>query len=854
MGNVVEVRVGRGTDNLVVSSSRPSISWRTRGGLSPQEAYEVQVSQTEDFTKFDTTGEVKSRSIVHSKWPGSPLSSREVRFVRVKTKSSSAWTPWSYTRQIEAPLFANRDWQAAFISWSEDQGALDSAPSPVFTKNFTLGDIKRARLYITALGLFQAKINGDEISNELLSPGWTSYSKRVNYRTFDVAKFLRPGANTIEVTLGDGWYRGFLSWQKDRSIFGKSIALLAQIEVSDAAGKIEKVVSDESWSVGSGPIQAADIYNGSIIDYRIATNTKGTIKVIHTLAQLVPMATPPVHVTGAILPISIRETAHGTKIYDFGQNMAGFVRVNAQGKSGDKVFVTHAEVLMKGNLHRSLLRTAKAEDTYFLADSEVNILEPKFTFHGFRYAEIETTAEILEVTALPINSDIRRIGNFECSNPLVNKLVENVSWSQRANFVAVPTDCPQRDERLGWTGDAQAFASTAATLFDSENFLSNWLVDLELDQLPDGAIPNFAPDVRTGDPMDETSIHESFGGRAGWGDAATIVPWALYEAYGDLETLGRQLGSMCRWVDYLQAKSASDNLIPQGEFQFGDWLDPDAPISEPWSAKCDSTYISNSFYSFSARITSRAAALVGEEGIAKKYAEIANLVASATYSKWNNELLQTATGCAIAIELEIAPEKERADIAMSLAQLVNANSGKISTGFLGTPLVMPALTKYGQNEAAYQLLFNEAAPGWLYQVKSGATSMWERWEALRPDGTMQEDDLNGAGANMISFNHYAYGAVAAWIFRNVAGIAPVIELPGYQEILFAPIPDASMDWAKASIDTRFGMASISWVRDGSHYTADFAVPSGTTAKFKFPGTEKIKSFVSGTYQVEWQTS
>lgn len=866
MAKIGNIRVGRRSGSLVVAQRRPVISWQILGAGKSllQTSYEIQISDDIDFIEnVGTSGEIRSSSVIQAPWPAKSLKSREVRYLRVKAEVNGLWTPWSTPVTVEAPLFANKDWKAFPIALPDDPGKRGKAPCPIYRKEFYLQNpVSKSRLYVTSLGLFDVWINGVTVSSDLFNPGWTTYQDRIAYQTYDVSKFLKTGKNTISMTIADGWYRGNLTWKPYRNVFGDTTAALCQLEISDSTGASHQIVTDKSWKVSTGEIRSADIYDGVVVDFNEEHNGwrgpdfddskwQSAEELSVFRAALFPMTSPPVRVTEQIEHVSATKTPRGTTIYDFGQNMAGHVRLKVQGQKGDTVILTHAEVLKGGELHRALLRTAKAEDIYTLSHDGEYELTPSFTFHGFRYAEIETNTKVLSVMAEAIHSDVTRIGQFECSNEKLNKLHSNTMWSQRGNFVSIPTDCPQRDERLGWTGDAQAFAPTASTIFDCENFLSSWMLDVALEQKPDGAIVNFAPDVPVTDGMFANSV-DSYGGRAGWGDAATIVPWALYEAYGDVETLRDQYQSMVRWVEYLEAKSAVDGLIPAGEFQFGDWLDPDAPSDKPWAAKCDSTYISNAFYAFSTRLLAKIAKILDRADDHRYYSKLAESLSTAVWEKWSSEIVKTATGCASAIELEIAPEGDRSRVATTLAKLVEAVDGRISTGFLGTPLVMPALSKYGHFDAAYKLLLNEEVPGWLYQINNGATSMWERWDAILPDGSFQSGDLEGADNGMISFNHYAYGAVTSWMYRNVAGISPVIDKPGYEEILFAPTPHESLIWAKASVETRFGTASIDWKKSGLGYEATIVVPSGATGWFVSPNArdEKIQ-LGSGSHAISF---
>jgi alpha-L-rhamnosidase len=459
-------------------------------------------------------------------------------------------------------------------------------------------------------------------------------------------------------------------------------------------------------------------------------------------------------------------------------------------------------------------------------DGEV-VLEPSFTFHGFRYAEVTTAAELVDAEVLAISSDTRPRAEFACSDPALTRFHENVRWSQRDNFVAVPTDCPQRDERLGWTGDAQAFAPTACTLFDSRSFWASWLVDLAAEQTADGAVPSVVPNVLGDGPFAL--------GRAGWADAATIVPWSVHVAYADTELLAAQLPSMRALVGYLLDRRHQDGLLG-GEFQFGDWLDPDAPGDRPHEAKASSDYLANAFLAHSARLVARAAAVLGDPGLAREHAGIAADVAALTWARWREHALTTQTGCAVALELGIAPADEEAAVGRALAGLVRDAGGRIATGFLGTPLVLPALTRTGHLAEAYLMLLRRELPSWLYQVDRGATTVWERWDAIRADGSIHDGVMHmpDGDSQMLSFNHYAYGAVVDWVYRTLAGIAPDPELPGYRRVVLAPRPVAGIDRVSASVQSALGRIGVEWSTEGGTFTGTYELPFGVTGMLRPP--------------------
>ena len=549
--------------------------------------------------------------------------------------------------------------------------------------------------------------------------------------------------------LGDGWYRGRLGWNpgKDRCHYGNELGLLAQLEITHADGTTITVVTDDSWSAATGSIRSADIYDGCTIDLRdepdgwklagFDASSWGSAHVVPIdLDVIEPWISAPIRAIQRF-DVQLSEAPNGATRVDVGQNIAGYLEITVRGAAGTVVTTHHAEVVEPdGSLHLRALRTAKASDRFVLADSNQVTLVPAFTFHGFRYADITTDAEILNVVAVAISSDLPARSSFSSSHAGLNQFESNVRWSQRDNFVGLPTDCPQRDERLGWTGDAQAFAATANVLFDSHQFWLNWFRDLSLDQTDDG-VPSVVPDVVLDD--------EARTGRAGWADAATVAPWAAYEAYGSTAALEQQIDSMVRWVATLTSKRRADGLLG-GEFQFGDWLDPDAPSDEPWRAKCDGDFLANAFFAHSARLTARAAAVLGLPSVATEHEQLADEIAELTWTRWRDHALESQTGCAVAVELAIAPVGEQPAIASTLAALVREADGAVSTGFLGTPLVLPALSRFGHfDEALHDVVAHRRAvvvvPG-RQRCDHGVGAMG-RDQARRFDSRRPDDPVRG---------------------------------------------------------------------------------------------------------------
>jgi alpha-L-rhamnosidase len=831
---------------LLTAGAEPvRLSWRLPAGAGVQTRYEVQSAADAAFGgEVATSGPVGSADQVEMALPGGPLGSREVRHARVRVDTGAGWTPWSAPVTVEAGLLAPSDWSAVAITLAGDEGAHRQAPAPLLRTTFTLDAAPvRARLHVTSRGLHRMLLNGAPVTENLLDPGWSAYHARLLVSTHDVTALVRQGTNAVGAMLGDGWFRGRLGWDpvNARCRDGDTLALLAQLEVDLADGSRVVVGTDGGWRAATGEVLVADLYDGCDVDLRLRpdgwdrpgfddSGWSPAAVVPLDLATLEPQVAPPVRQVARfdVTPVA---GPPGTTRLDAGQNVSGWVRLVVRGAAGQTVTVRHAEVLeADGGLHTVSLRSARATDTYVLADGGENTLEPVFTFHGFQHAEVTTDAEVLSAQVVAISSATVERGRFECSDPTLNRFVENVRWSQRDNFVAVPTDCPQRDERLGWTGDAQAFAATACTLFDARAFWTGWLRDLAHDQARDGAVGSVVPNILGEGPFAL--------GRAGWADAATIVPWAVHEAYGDTDVLRAQLPSMVAHVAYLTARRHDDGLLA-GEFQYGDWLDPDAPGDQPWKAKCDSDFLANAFLAHSARLVARAATVLDEPDVAGPHAALADEVADLTWRRWSGHAPTTQTGCAVALCLDLAPEPERAALGAALAALVRDAAGRIATGFLGTPLVLPALTATGHLEEAYAMLLRREMPSWLYQVDRGATTVWERWDAIAPDGTIHDGVMHmpDGDGQMLSFNHYAYGAVADWVFRSLAGLAPDVDAPGYRHVVLAPYPVTGIGWVRASVQTGYGPVAASWqVDDDGAFHAEYGLPPGTSATFTPPAS------------------
>ncbi len=674
----------------------------------------------------------------------------------------------------------------------------------------------------------------------MLSPGWSAYASRLRYETHDITDAVSLGDNVIGAVVADGWWMGNLTWEMRRNVYGNQLGLLAQLEITFSDGTTKVIGSGSKWRTSDGPILQADLYNGEVFDARIERKGWSAPGFDDTdwghaeifgpvVGDLVSPTAPPVRRIEERAVLKVNVTPSGRIVLDFGQNLVGWVRFTVDGEAGSVVTLRHAEVLEDGELGIRTLRNARATDRYTLRGGGPETWEPTFTFHGFRYVEVDGWPDGIQpeaFRAVVIHSDMERTGSFTCSDPMLNRLHENAVWSMRGNFVDVPTDCPQRDERLGWTGDLQVFAPTAAFLYDVSGFVADWLEDLRSEQLESGQVPMVVP-IGTLGPI----ILGNFAAAA-WGDAATVVPWTMYMRYGDAGLLARQFDSMRGWVDFVHAKAGPALLWPE-EFQLGDWLDPDAPPGEPWRAKTAAVLVATAYFAHSAALVGRAARILGRPQVAEEYEQLAEEVRRAfraEYMASSGRLSSdsvTAYALAIVFGLcENASQREKAS--ERIAFLSSARGYTISTGFVGTPIVLPALTEMDDVVTAYRLLTETACPSWLYPVTMGATTVWERWDSLLPDGSVNSGE-------MTSFNHYALGSVADWMQQTIGGISP--DAPGYRKIRFSPVPGRGVTSSNCSLRTPYGHASCRWSIEDGQVDLTVVVPPNTTAIVVRPGRE-----------------
>jgi alpha-L-rhamnosidase len=829
-------------DPVGVTVVRPRFTWKISSdqNATMQVAYELVVSNAKQ--KVWNTGKVPSDQSVFVSYNGQKLDPDTKYSWQVRLWDNHGnVSPWSKASTFHTAFFDSSSWRAKWIGigFEEDK---KNRPAQYFRNTINISkEIAQATAYITSQGMYEASINGKKIGNAYLTPGWTSYKKRLQYQTYDVAAMLKKGKNALAAILGNGWFRGTLGWTNNVDIYGKELGLLLQINVVYKDGTRDYFITDEKWKSSYGEILSNEIYHGEEIDARkkqqgwnlpdYNDSKWNAVKILNTgYKHLIATENEPITLHETLQPVRVFTTPKGEKVLDFGQNLVGWVKVKVSGRAGDSVVIKHAEVLDKfGNFYIDNMRSARTTAAYVLAGSGVEEFEPHFTFFGFRYIKVEGYKGELKpenFVAMVLHSDMKLSGNFTSSDPLVNQLQKNIQWGQKGNFLDVPTDCPQRDERLGWTGDAQVFSRTAAFNFNVHNFFNKWLKDVQTDQLENGSVPFVIPNV----------LGAGAAGSTGWADVATIIPWNMYLVYGDKKVLETQYASMKAWVGYME-KNAKDDLWNKG-FHFGDWL-----FYRPFddndgrAAVTDKYMIAQCFYAHSLQLLIKAAHVLDIKDDVDFYTQRLKKVKDAyvkEYMTSSGRLVSgTQTAYVLALQFDMLPESLRTSAVEKLVDNIQSYNTHLSTGFLGTPYLCEVLTRYGRADMAYQLLMQKTFPSWLYPVKMGATTIWERWGGMHPDSTFEPASMN-------SFNHYAYGAIGDWMYRSVVGIDNEDGSVGYKKIRIKPYVVDSLKNAGAYLDTYYGRISNSWRIDGSSIHMEATVPANTTAVVYFPSEKNVR--------------
>jgi alpha-L-rhamnosidase len=838
---------------LGLDHTTPRLSWRlaTDADGTRQVAYAIRAAaDPQDLAKGANllweTGRVASDDTLYIPYGGLPAKSRQRIYWQVRVWDNHGHaSAWSESAFWEMGLLSADDWQAQWIEEGIPAKKNEAQPAPYFRYNFELPkEVKQARLYITSHGIYDARINGHRVTEDLFTPGWTSYRSRLQYQVYDVTNLLTEGANAIGAIVGDGWYRGPVAWGRRRFFFGEDLGLLAQLEIQFADGTAVTVSTDEDWKTTKGAILEADNYNGEVYDSRLepigwdepAFDDSGWTSVTlgnHSLENLIASRSVPVRAIEELKPVAMTRSKSGSYIFDLGQNMVGQVRLQIQGTPGETITLRHAEVLdAEGELYTANLRTARQEVRYTCHSSEEESHRSHLTFQGFRFVELvgySGTPDLETVTGIVVHSEMEPIATFECSDPRLNQLHQNIVWGLKGNFLDFPTDCPQRDERQGWTGDAQVFAPTACFLMDTASFFSKWMADVATDQKADGRVPHLVPDIDGGD------------GAAGWADAIIFVPWATYQAFGDKKILEDNYEGMRRWIEYVQSR-AGDNLIWEGDHQFGDWLcyatdDPSYP-----GATTNKALIATAYFAHSAGQLAEIAAILEKPEESAEFERLHEGISEAFQKEFitpsGRLLSDTQTSYALALGFDLVPSHLQRATSEYFAQSVE-RIGHLTTGFLGTPLLNPTLSAIGHHDLAFDLLTRLEYPSWLYPLTKGATTIWERWDGIKPDGSFQDPKMN-------SFNHYAYGAIGEWIYATIGGIQ-LVE-PGYKDFRLRPALGGGITHARTTHDSPHGLIVSDWELQNGFFHYEVTVPPNTHATIEIPAPQGRTSVQIGTGQ------
>ena len=841
--SVVALKCEYKINPLGIDIVKPRLSWKTitdrRGWM--QAAYQIRVAPSLSALSAGKnlvwdSGRIDSDASIHQVYDGQALQSGQRYYWQVRVWENHADpSEWSEPACWEMGLLNLSEWQASWIQPELPPNSAKPGMVSLLRKEFEIrGTIESARIYASSLGLYELYLNGSRVGDEVLTPGWTAYQKRLQYQTYDVTGQLRTGLNAVGVMLADGWYRGSIA----RKSYEDKSAALVQIQVRFKDGSRLMIGSDETWKSTIGPILFSDIYDGETYDARLekkgwdqsgyaAADWSGVKVMDHPKQILIAPAGPPVRKIQEIKPVRLFKTPAGETVVDMGQNMVGWIRFRVSGAAGSRVKLRHAEVLDKaGNVYIANLRAAKQTVAYTLKGEGTEVYEPHFSFQGFRYLAVDDfpgKPALENFTGVVVHSEIPPTGTFECSNPMLNQLQQNIQWGQKGNFVDVPTDCPQRDERLGWTGDAQAFARTASFNADVAAFYTKWLKDLAADQKESGAVPHVIPNV-LGRRSPTSNV-----GSAGWADAAVVVPWTVYLSYGDKRILEQQYESMKKWVEYMRLR-AGDSLFWNTDFTFGDWLAFATTRSDYPGATTDKDLISQAYFARSTDLLQRTATVLGLTEEAGKYAQLLGRIKKVFQDEFvtpNGRLSSnTQTAYSLALGFDLLPESLRPLAAKRLAEDVRKFK-HITTGFLGANLVCQMLTDNGYYDEAFLLLNRKEYPSWLYPITKGATTIWERWDGIKPDGSFQDEGMN-------SFNHYAYGAIGEWLYRFVAGLELDEQRPAYKHSVIQPHTGGNLSSARAKLQSVYGEVAAGWERSEGRMKVTVIVPPNTTATVKLP--------------------
>ncbi|THF79853.1 glycoside hydrolase family 78 protein [Cohnella fermenti] len=846
---VIDGRTEYMTNPLGLDERAPRFFWKLRSDErnAAQSAYRILVASTPEALDRDEgdmwdSGEVESDRTTHIVYEGKPLQSEGQYFWKVRSRNNGGIiSAWSDTYFWTMGLLSRQEWKGSWIGRRAEPNA-ELQPSPYVRKEFEArSGIRRATAYATALGLYELHVNGRTVG-ERFAPGFTDYDKRVQTQAYDVTPWLTEGANAIGGILGDGWYSGTVGFLGNH-VYGERPFFLLQLNIEYEDGTRESIATDASWRIAKGPIVYSDMIKGETYDARLELTgwdlpgyddsgwEQPDVRAGYN-GLLTAMMEPPVRVTQTLKPISIRRTEQGTFIYDMGQNMVGWTEIKVRGARGAKVTASHAEMLNPdGSLYLDNLRVAVQQDHYILKGDGEERYEPRFTFHGYRYVELigyPGEPDLDTIVGKVVHSDTKPTGSLRTSDPMVNQLISNISWGQRGNFLSVPTDCPQRDERLGWTGDAQIFARTASYNMDVSRFFAKFMLDMIDCQQPSGAFTDVAPDAGwIRHKMWNTRLNWFAPDNAGWGDAGVVIPWTLYLMYGDTRILDTHYGAMVRWVEYLRTNS--EGLIRPAYANYGDWLSIEADTPNE--------VLATAYFAYSAQLLSRIAGALGKREDEAAYSRLHEDIAAAFRREFVSEdgRIQggTQTVYVLALQFGLLTDELRKLAVGHLAADIESRGGRLSTGFLGVGYLLPALTDNGRLDVAYGLLTQEEFPSWMYSIKHGATTIWERWDGWTEHGGFQTPSMN-------SFNHYSLGSVGEWMYRYLGGIEADPQAPGFRRAIVQPRPGGRITSADASYESLHGRYESSWTleADGT-FKLRVTVPANAAATVHVPGSRIV---------------
>lgn len=831
---IYDFRIEYRKEPVGLSVRQPRFSWKlfSEQKDTVQTAWHLLVTAN-GRTAWDSARNVSGQSVLIP-YMGDDLAEETCYQVKLIVEDNHGETAECFTF-FETGIFDAGKLSAKMIT--HDFPAEETA-IPVFYRSLSIKKkIMKACMYVTAHGVYEAAVNGRRIGRDYMAPGWTSYHKRLQYQYYDITDYLEE-ENEVTVTVGNGWYKGILGFDCKPDRYGDRVAALAEIHFIYEDGSREAVVTDETWKVRTGEIRYSEIYMGETIDTDSPGVAEGKVsEVPFDRTVLEAQENEPVRITQRIPAKEIFTDPLGRKVVDFGQNITGLVELKIKGGKGQKIIVRHAETLDKdGNFYPDTLRSAKSTDTYICNGTE-QIFLPHFTFHGFRYIAVEGIAELKPemFTACVMHSDMEKIGDFRCSNHKVNQLQSNISWGLRDNFLDIPTDCPQRDERLGWMGDAQVFSWTAAFNRNTAQFFTKWMRDVAADSSLENGVPHVVPDIM-----------EAYSSSA-WSDAAVIIPWVVYQSYGDKRILEESWQCMHEWVDYIRNHTDGQGLWMSG-YQYGDWLALDKEETADRTGATDKYMIANAYYLYVTDIVRKTAEVLGETAAAAEYGTLYDMTLKSFQEEYftarGRIVSETQTGCVLSLYFNLAREKDRDKILDTLLANIRNHKNHLTTGFVGTPYLCHALSENGAHETAATLFMREDFPSWLYSVNRGATTIWERWNSIMPDGSFETSGMN-------SLNHYAYGSIGDWMYRKIAGINQTE--PGYRKFLVRPMFVKGIDEVEASLESPYGKIVSAWSCKNKKIHVRVEVPPNTSAVIYLPEKAGVLEVGSGIHEYEYAT-